>query len=81
MSQIHHECELERYIVEQLAAAGWLVGKSADYDAARALFSEDVLGWLEESQPQSMDNLQAMNVAGTRDVVLDRLVNLLENKV
>ena len=30
MSQIHHECELERHIVEQLAAAGWLVGKSAD---------------------------------------------------
>src|SRR5690606_28025698 len=47
MSHIHHECELERHIVEQLAAAGWLVGKSADYDQGRALFPEDVLGWLE----------------------------------
>jgi type I restriction enzyme R subunit len=81
MSHIHHECELERHIVGQLAAAGWLVGKSADYDAARALFSEDVLGWLEESQPQAMAKLQAMNGAGTRDVVLDRLVKQLENKV
>ncbi|KJJ19672.1 hypothetical protein HMPREF3150_02119 [Pseudomonas aeruginosa] len=25
MSQIHHECELKRRIVEQLEAAGWLV--------------------------------------------------------
>ncbi|HGE2346921.1 hypothetical protein [Pseudomonas aeruginosa] len=47
MSHIHHECELELHIVEQLEAAGWRVGKSADYDQGRALFPEDVLGWLE----------------------------------
>lgn len=28
MSHIHHECELERHIVEQLAASGWQVGES-----------------------------------------------------
>ena len=51
MSHIHHECELERHIVEQLQAAGWLEGKSADYDTARALFSEDVLvGWKKASR-------------------------------
>ena len=81
MSYIHHECELERHIVERLAAAGWLVGKSADYDAARALFPDDVLGWLEESQPQAMAKLQAMNGAGTRHIVLDRLVKQLESKI
>ena len=81
MSHIHHECELERHIVEQLAAAGWLVGKSADYDAARALFPDDVLGWLEESQPQAMAKLRTMNSTGTCDVVLDRLIKQLENKV
>lgn len=81
MSHIHHECELERHIVEQLLAAGWLVGKSADYDAARALFPEDVLGWLESSQPQAMAKLHSMNGAGTETVVLDRLVKQLENKV
>jgi type I restriction enzyme R subunit len=80
MSYIHHECELERHIVEQLATNGWLVGKSADYDAARALFPEDVLAWLEESQPQAMVKLRALNGAGTEAVVLDRLVKQLENK-
>jgi len=80
MSHIHHECELELHIVEQLEAAGWRVGKSADYDQGRALFPEDVLGWLEDSQPQAMAKLRAMNGAGTRDVVLDRLVKQLENK-
>lgn len=80
MSQIHHECELERHIVEQLEAAGWLVGKSAAYDAARALYPEDVLGWLEASQPQVMAKLLALNGAGTSQVVLDRLVKQLDNK-
>lgn len=81
MSHIHHECELERHIVERLEAAGWWVGKSADYDQGRALFPEDVLGWLEDSQPAAMDKLRAMNGAGTETVVLDRLVKQLENKV
>ncbi|MEE4462041.1 type I restriction endonuclease [Azotobacter chroococcum] len=80
MSHIHHECELERHIVEQLKAAGWWVGKSADYDAARALFPEDVIGWLDETQPQAMAKLRAMNGAGSEAVILDRLVKQLENK-
>ena len=80
MSHIHHESELERHIVEQLAAAGWRVGKSADYDAARALFPEDVLGWLEETQSEAMARIRAMNGDGTRDVVLNRLVKQLESK-
>ncbi len=80
MSQIHHECELERHIVEQLEGAGWLLGKSADYDKGRALFPADVMGWLEDSQPEPMARLRAMNGAGTERVVLDRLVNQLDNK-
>lgn len=37
MSHIHHECELERHIVEQLAASGWQVGDPGQYDKLRAL--------------------------------------------
>jgi type I restriction enzyme R subunit len=80
MSQVHHECELERHIVEQLAAAGWLVGRSANYDAARALYSEDVLAWLDTSQAEAMAKLRALNGAGTEAALLDRLVKQLENK-
>jgi type I restriction enzyme R subunit len=81
MSKIHHECELERHIVEQLAAAGWLVGDSAAYDRARALYPEDVLGWLQASQPEAWAKLLRLNgssaeAAGT--ALLDRLVKTLE---
>jgi len=80
MSQIHHECELERHIVEQLAAAGWLVGKSSAYDAGRALFPEDVSGWLQASQPEAWGKLVKLNGAGTEAAVLSRLVKTLESK-
>jgi type I restriction enzyme, R subunit len=80
VSKIHHECELERHIVEQLAAAGWLVGDTATYDRTRALYSEDVTGWLRDSQSQAWAKLEAMNGLGTEAVVLDRLVKTLENR-
>ena len=80
MSHIHHECELERHIVGQLEAAGWRVGTSSAYDPARALYPEDVMGWLNDSQSAAMQKISALNGAGAETVVLDRLVKQLENK-
>lgn len=77
MSHIHHECELERHIVEQLAAAGWAVGKSAGYDAALALYREDVFAWLESTQAPAMAKLRSINGDNTEAVVLERLVKQL----
>ncbi|KTS04002.1 type I restriction endonuclease subunit R [Microbacterium testaceum] len=48
----HLESVLENEIAEHLAANGWLYSPSdAGYDRELALFPEDVLGWLEDSQP------------------------------
>ena len=80
MSQIHHECELERHIVEQLTAAGWLLGKSSGYDQARGLFPEDVIAWIVASAPQQWARLVSLNGAGAEAAVLDRLVKTLDSK-
>jgi len=80
MSHIHHECELERHIVEQLTAAGWLLGKSSDYDAALALYPTDVSGWLQDSQPESWNKLQALHGASCTTAVLARLIKALADK-
>jgi len=82
MSKIYHECELERHIVEQLEAAGWLVGVSGDYDRARALYPEDVLGWLQDSQPEAWEKLLRLHGGDAQaagPAVLDRLVKTLES--
>ena len=80
MSYIHHECELERHIVEQLQAAGWLVGDSAHYDPARALYPEDMLAWLQESQPEVWDRLHRLHGANTETALLDALRKALDSK-
>ena len=80
MSKIHHECELERHIVEQLAASGWLIGESAAYDRTRARYPEDVVGWLQDSQTEAWQKLEALNGAGSQDAVLDRLAKTLDSK-
>ncbi|MCV2362488.1 DEAD/DEAH box helicase family protein [Paucibacter sp. DJ1R-11] len=81
-SKIHHECELERHIVEQLEAAGWLIGNSASYDRARALYPEDVLVWVQESQPEAWGKLLRLHGAAAEPAgaaLLDRLVKTLES--
>ena len=48
----HLESVLETEIAEHLAANGWLYSPTDEgYDRALALFPEDVLGWIEDTQP------------------------------
>ena len=55
MSQAMKEATLESEICEHLAAHGWLYSKTdAGYDRDRALFPEDVLGWLADTQPEQL---------------------------
>lgn len=79
-SLIHHECELERHVVEQLAASGWQVGDPKAYDKARALYPEDVVTWLKTSQKPAWDKLAKLNGAHTEQTVLDRLAKALDAK-
>ncbi len=80
MSLIHHECELERHIVEQLQASGWRVGNPSAYDKARALYPEDVVSWLKSSQEAAWKKLENLNGASVEKTLLDRLMKVLEAK-
>jgi type I restriction enzyme R subunit len=52
VARAHLEAVLESEIAEHLAANGWLYSSTdAGYDRELALFPEDVLGWLKDSQP------------------------------
>lgn len=72
----HNEKPFEAELAEYLHAHGWLYSENgAGYDKARALFPEDVLGWLEETQPQEYAKAVA---AGSTSGLLDRLVKSLD---
>lgn len=81
----YNEQPFEAEICEHLAANGWLYStNSTGYDKERALFPEDVFGWLEDTQP---DALAKVVKAGSpseskqRAQVLDRLVKVLDTPV
>lgn len=80
----HLESVLEREIAEYLSAHGWLYASSdAGYDRDLALFPEDVLGWLEDSQPAEFakvvrpEDTDAQRDAAGRSI-LNRLAKSLD---
>ena len=56
---LHKEISFENEICEHLAAHGWLYaeGDAASYDRARALFPDDVLAWVQATQPKAWEAL------------------------
>jgi len=76
---------LENEIAEYLAANGWLYSPTdAGYDRELALFPEDVLGWLDDSQSTEFtkvvraDDTDAQRDAAARGI-LSRLAKSLDN--
>jgi type I restriction enzyme, R subunit len=75
----YNEVVFEREIAEHLAAHGWLYSANdAGYDRERALFPEDVFGWLVDTQPDELAKVLKQDSAAERAQVLDRLVKVLE---
>ena len=73
----HHEVVFETEICEHLAAHGWLYSTNdADYDRERALFPEDLVAWLEETQPVAY--AKALKAAGSSAKFLDVLTTALD---
>ncbi|MFM5035410.1 type I restriction endonuclease subunit R [Aeromonas media] len=46
------EKAFQDHIIGELIAQGWLVGESAHYDRERALYPEDLIAFVQESQPE-----------------------------
>lgn len=76
----HYECHLERYIVEKLEAQGWLVGYSKNYHTEYALYPEDVISWIKNTQTEKWDKLTALNGAHTVNKIIDRIDDELHKK-
>ncbi len=78
---LHNEIEFENEICEQLAANGWLYSPNdGGYDRARALFPEDVLTWVQETQPQAWDAIVKNHGTNAADTLLTRLRDSLNQR-
>lgn len=75
----HNEVVFEREIAEHLAAHGWLYSPNDQgYDRERALFPEDVFGWLEDTQRNELAKVVKKGTPAERAQLLDRLVKVLD---
>jgi type I restriction enzyme R subunit len=75
----YNEITFEQEIAEHLAARGWLYSPTdAGYDRERALFPEDVFGWLSDTQPDELAKVLKRDTPTERAQVLDRLVKVLD---
>lgn len=73
----HREKYFEEYIVKQLAARGWQVGETSGYDQNQALYPQDLVAWLQSSQPRSWEKLVAGNGDRATATLMDRLAQAL----
>ena len=74
----HQEKHFEAYVVSKLKAQGWKVGDTLQYDTERALYADDLIAWLEATQPEKWAKLQKDNGERARDILMDRLAKALE---
>ncbi|CAM3018964.1 type I restriction endonuclease subunit R [Sphingomonas zeae] len=80
MSHSHHEKPFEDYVVAKLVAQGWLLGETGGYDKEHALYPEDLVGWLQDTQPTKWERLVALNGDKATKVLMDRLASALDKQ-
>ena len=79
---LHKEINFEIEICEHLAANGWLYadGDAAKYDRARALFPEDVLAWVQATQPKAWEAIAKNHGAHAAETLLTRLRDQIDQR-
>ena len=77
----HKEIEFENDICRHLAEHGWLYEQddAARYDRQRALFADDVLAWVQQTQPQAWEILSRNHGAAASGMLLDRIRKQLDD--
>lgn len=77
----HQEKHFESYIVSKLVEQGWKLGDTTKYDTETALYPEDLITWLQESdQGDKLEKLERLNGEKTLDVLMNRLDKALEKQ-
>ena len=79
---LHKEIEFENEICADLAALGWLHDPTdnARYDRALALFPDDLLAWVQQTQPQSWSSVEKTHGAHAGKVLMERLRKTLADQ-
>ncbi|MEQ8853919.1 type I restriction endonuclease [Gimesia sp.] len=72
---LHKENKFEDEICDELSASGWLYAEkdAANYDRERALYTSDIVAWVQETQPDAWEVLTKNHGAAAEQILLNRL--------
>ena len=76
----HREIHFEAEIVAHLATHGWLEGEAAKYDRELALYPEDLIGWLQDTQPEELAKLTDWHGKDAERALCRRVAALLDER-
>ncbi|MGO9613135.1 MAG: type I restriction endonuclease subunit R [Dissulfurispiraceae bacterium] len=77
----HTERTFETEVCQHLEANGWLYSKDdTGYDRELAIFPEDVIGWLKDTQPTEFAKLSGWHNGDTEKVLLERLCKVMDTQ-
>lgn len=79
---LHREVNFEKEICEWLAAHGWLYeeGDCELYDKAHALWPQDLVAWVKETQPKSWEALFNVHGEAAHMKLMERLRQQLDTR-
>ncbi|MDO9215493.1 MAG: DEAD/DEAH box helicase family protein [Methylococcales bacterium] len=72
-----HESRFQHDMITQLLANGWLLGKSENYNRELALYSDDLLGFVQDTQPDQWQKFCALYPHNPDEKFLERVANQL----
>jgi type I restriction enzyme R subunit len=81
MTAIHKEVTFEGEIVGHMTTAGgWLEGDSKKYDRKLSLYPEDVIGWIQDTQPAEYEKIKSAQNGATDTIILERLAKAIQEE-
>jgi type I restriction enzyme R subunit len=81
MTSLHKEETFEGEIVGHLTTAdAWLEGDPKKYDRKRALYPEDVIDWIKDTQPVEYEKVKSTQNGAADSSILDRLAKALQEQ-
>tara|TARA_R110001599_G_C12276626_1_gene662550 strand:- start:9445 stop:12720 length:3276 start_codon:yes stop_codon:yes gene_type:complete len=77
MSDKSNESTFQNDMIRQLVANGWLLGKPDNYNRELALYSEDVLGFVKDTQDEQWQKFKALYPNDPESKFLERVASQL----
>ena len=76
----HHEIHFEECIIKKLVANGWVEGSPEAYDKLTALYPEDVVAWVQKTQPETWEKIVRNNNGDAPKILVQKLAKALDSK-